>query len=185
MPDAVRLVATDEEWAEFLVWRAQPKPIMLDRHGRNPDVPHDLADDLFAQIIERLKEGELVAFGRWGEESAFQEIEPVHWATMYYNIWFNELGYAESGRFGFSSILLEQVARPMTPLAKPQVRSAVKRLFCAWTKINPDSKITRSDMLAHVRQELSREYEVSENLFNGVWRSEFPDGNKYMHRPPK
>lgn len=45
MPETVRLVATDEEWAEFLVWREKPEPIMLDRFGKNPDVPHDLADD--------------------------------------------------------------------------------------------------------------------------------------------
>ena len=185
MPDAVRLVAIDEEWAEFLFWRAQPKPIMLDRHGRNPDVPHDLADDLFARIIERLKEGELVAFGRWGGDSAFQEIEPTHWATMHYNIWFNELGYAKSGRVGFSSILIEDGTHQITPLAKPPVRSAVKRLLGAWAKSNPNSQITRLDMLALVRQELSREYEVSENLFNGVWRSEFPERNKYKNRPPK
>lgn len=64
MPDTVRLLATDDEWEEFLVRRAQPKPIMLDRYVRNPAVPHDLADDLFARIIARLSEGDLVAFRR-------------------------------------------------------------------------------------------------------------------------
>ncbi|MXP29734.1 hypothetical protein GRI58_13045, partial [Porphyrobacter algicida] len=128
MPEFVRLVASDEEWADFLVWKAQPKPMMLDRHGRNPDVPHDLADDLFARIIERLKEGELVAFGRWGEQPSFQEIEPMHWSTMRYNIWFNELGYAEGGRIGFSSVFIEQRSHQSIPPAKPEVRSAVKRV---------------------------------------------------------
>lgn len=185
MPDAVRLVATDEEWAEFLVWRAQPKPIMLDRSGRNPDVPHDLADDLFARIIARLNEGELVAFGRWGEEPSFREIEPMHWATMHYNIWFNELGYAEGGRVGFSSICIDQRAHQRMPASKPQVRSAVSRVVATWLKTNPESQITRQDMLALVREELRPEYQVSENLFNGIWRAEFPDQNKYKNRPPR
>ena len=185
MPDTVRLVATDEEWAEFLVWRAQPKPKMLDRYGRNPDVPHDLADDLFARIIARLSEGELVAFGRWGEEPSFQEIEPMHWATMHYNIWFNELGYAEGGRVGFSSVCVEQRTSQVTPPELPQVRSAVSRIVNNWLKTNPECQITKREMLARVRAELGPDYRVSENLFKGVWQSGFPESNKYKNRPPK
>ncbi|MDG6078096.1 hypothetical protein E3U23_02665 [Erythrobacter litoralis] len=164
MPDTVRLVATDVEWAEFLVWSAQPKPMMLDRYGRYPDVPHDLADNLFARLIKRLSEGELVGFGRWGEEPSFQEIGPMHWATMYYNIWFNELGYAEGGRVGFSSICIEQRTVQKIPPELPQVRSAVRRVMSNWLKANPVSLITKKDMLERVRAELGLEYHVSETF---------------------
>ena len=185
MPETVRLVATDEEWAEFLVWREKPEPIMLDRFGKNPDVPHDLADDLFARLIARLIEGELVAFGRWGDEPTFQEIEPMHWATMYYNIWFNELGYADGGRVGFSSVCVEQRSSQVPPAGLPQVRSAIRRVVNRWLKTNPDSQITKREMLATVRAELEAEYQVSENQFKGVWQSEFPERNKYKNRPPR
>lgn len=185
MPDAVRLVATDEEWAEFLVWRVQPKPMMLDRYGRYPDVPHVLADELFARLIARLNEGGLVAFGLWGEGSSFQEIEPMHWATMHYNIWFNELGFAEGGRVGFGSVCVEQRTYQVTPPEMPQVRSAVRGVVNNWLKMNTDSKITKRDMLAKVREELRPEYHVSENLFTGIWQTDFPKQNKYKNRPPK
>ncbi len=185
LPEAVRLIADDNEWGEFQAWQAQPKPtIMLDRNGRFPDVPHELADDLFGRVVERLKEGVFVAFGRWGQRVHFEEIDPLHWATMDYNIWFNELGYADGGRVGFSSICVEQSSEAKPVQAKPQTRTAVKRYLDDWLEANPNSQITRPDMLREVRTALSVSHIVTENLFNGVWHSGFPDGNKFEGRPP-
>lgn len=135
--------------------------------------------------FSRLKEGGLVAFGLWGEGFSFQEIEPMHWATMHYNIWFNELGYAEGGRVGFGSVCVEQRAFQASPPELPQVRSAVHRVLTNWLKFNPESQITKRDMLARVRAELRPEYHVSENLFTRIWQADFPMENKDKNRPPR
>ncbi|MCK0129277.1 hypothetical protein [Erythrobacter sp. F6033] len=184
LPDAVEWYSDAQEWAEFSEWREKPKPIMLDRNGRFPDVPHELADHLFDRVIQHLRTGDLVALGRWGQRSAFEEIEPEHWLTSWYNIWFNELGYGDEGRVGFSGILVEQ--RPKT-VADPPLqakRTAVKRFMKDWCEANPDAKITRADMLEKTKSELSTIGGISTNMFNETWRREFPAEHKFRNRPP-
>ena len=184
MPDAVELIAAPDEWSEFQEWRKQPKPIMLDRHGKFPDVPHDLADNLFERLIDRLKSGELVAFGLWGSDRELSEIESMHWSGMLYNIWYNELGYADEGRVGFKSIVVAERTGELSLPSKPQARSAINNIFRQWCQQNRDAKITREDMIALIKAQLGDAYELSDNLIISLWRAEFPRSHKFMNRPP-
>lgn len=184
MPEAVRLVASDDEWTAFVDWRAKPKPKMLDQHDQFPDVPHDLADRLFARLIERLRQGKLVAFGRWGQRAEFEEIDPMHWGTSWYNIWFNELGFADGGRCGFSAIYLEDRPQTAVASAKPQTRAAIRGFLDDWRTLNPNGRITKPAMLKLAKAALAPAHDVTENIFEGVWRNAFPDRNKYTGRPP-
>lgn len=184
MPDAVELVAAPVEWSEFQEWRKQPSPIMLDRHGKFPDVPHELADHLFERLIERLKNGELVAFGLWGSDRDYSEIESMHWAGMHYNIWYNELGYADEGQTGFKSIVVAERTEELSFPSKPQARSAIKDFFRRWCEQNREAKITRAEMMTLIKAQLGDDYELTDNLIIALWRAEFPNEHKFMSRPP-
>lgn len=185
MPLAVRLVSTDREWLEFEEWLRKPKPIMLDRSGRFPDVPHELADELFSRLINKLKDGDLIAFGRWGKQPELTEIDPKHWFGMWYNIWFNELGYGDEGQAGFTSIVVEERRFEKPAPSKNDVRKVVKRLLAEWIEANPGTKITKAEMLGLVRERLGAKYKVSQFLFDNLWQSDFPRAHKFSNRPPQ
>ncbi|MAY19957.1 MAG: hypothetical protein CL955_05005 [Erythrobacteraceae bacterium] len=157
---------------------------MLDQYGRFPDVPHDLADELFGRVIARLAAGDLVGYGRWGFRSEFEEIEAEHWLTSSYNIWFNELGYADGGKVGYSGICVEARSSVVAENPPQEKRGDVKRFFKDWCEANPGVKINRAKMLQETRSQLSEIGTISENMFNSLWRDEFPTRQKYKNRPP-
>lgn len=185
MTEAVKFVSNDDEWQAFQRWLGKPKPFMLTLNGKYPDVPHELADELFGRLIAQLIAGDLLAYGCWGQRADFIEIDPMHWATLHFDIWSNELGYGDNGQVGFTAIYVvkRHVTTPVPTIQN--VRQAVKRVLAEWCNANPDSQITKADMLEWVREQLGQQYLVSEHLFEDPWRSDVPIQNKYQNRPPR
>ena len=125
-----------------------------------------------------------MGYGRWGSRSEFEEIEAEHWATSSYNIWFNELGYADGGKVGYSGICVEPRGSAVAEKPPHRKRGAIKRYFKDWCEANPGVKITRAMMLQKTRSQFSADGIISENMFNELWRGEFPLEHKHHSRPP-
>ena len=185
MPEAVRLVADDKEWNDFIAWLAQPKPMMLDRNGRNPDVPHELADELFARLISKLRSGEKSAVGFLEGEFEPREIPPIFWATHLYNIWFNLLVDQGRGTVSFTSICVGDPVEPVRIEPTQRLRSAMKAEVKAWVSANPGVQIRKEELREAILESLLAKYpgnSFSKNMFDELWR-EVPKANKFTSNP--
>lgn len=185
MPEAVRLVANDDEWSEFLAWQAQPKPIMLDRNGQCLDVPHELADDLFGRLITQLKAGEISAVGFRDGQIEPNEVPSIFWSTHWYNIWFNLLVDLGHGAVVFSSICVGDPVLPVTIAPTPTLRSAMKAEVTAWVGTNPGTQIRKKDLQKAVLEKLAERFPAntfSENMFKQLWK-DVPPANKFTSNP--
>lgn len=186
MPDAVRLVADEREWGLFQEWQAKPKPmVMLDQDGRFPEVPHELADELFGRLISKLKNGELSAIGFRDDETEHTLIPAIFWATHWYNIWFNLLVDLGRGKVAFGSICVGAPVAPVEVTPKQTLRKAMKDEVKAWVNAHPGEQVTKAALQEAVLATLTKRFpgsRFSENMFNEIWR-DVPKPNKFTSNP--
>lgn len=185
MPEAVRLVASEAEWKEFAIWKAQPKPIVLDRDGRCPTLPHDLADELFGRLISQLKNGEKSAIGFRENQLEANDIPAVFWSTHWYNIWFNTLVDLGRGTIAFGSICVGDPIQPVSIIPVPTLRAAMRSEVNSWVDANPAVQIRKKDLRKAVLAKLSERFpgnSFSGNMFDQLWQS-VPPANKFSSNP--
>lgn len=185
MPEAVRLVASDEEWGEFQSWQASPKPIMLTLDGKFPDVPHDLADELFGRLISMIKSGQKASFGSREDQFDLVEIPAFVWSTHWYNIWFNVLVDTGRGAVAFSSICVGEPVQPVEVKPPQLLRSAMKAELDAWVYDNPGVQVRKKDLREAIIRQLEKKHpgnSFSKTMFNELWR-QVPRANKFSSNP--
>lgn len=185
--DAIRQIASDREWNAFLNWRSRI-PQLLPMTHPNPWCPDENALALSNRAIALIQSGQWTAKGFWDADPSEMKDIPVQlWSSRKYFTYYNELRIPGEEKGYFSEISVSAKSQSGPQARKPAVRSAVKEWMRQYPNVH-GARLSKQEAFRLLRNELTPKFtphEITERLFNTLWKTEFPESSKLPRGRPK
>lgn len=185
--DAIRQIASEQEWDEFLDWRSRAPRLLPSTHP-HPWCPDENALALSNRAIALIRSGQWTAKGFWDADPFEMKDIPVQaWSSRKYFAYYNELRIPGEEKGYFSDICVSARSQSGPQPRKPAVRSAVRD----WMRQYPHAhgaRLSKQNAFRLLREELApkfAQHEITERLFNALWKTEFHESCKLPRGRPK